>query len=252
MRPAACQVATFGVWRIGSAFPWGGKGSGFDSHHPDHEKRPFKTAVFLFPEPFCYTGCMSDPIADLKKRILERPAARLLTDWFARLDVHGGIALDLGCGSGAEAEYLAKNGMMVDAIDKSDAAIAYTTERCQGLTVDAIQGDFREFELRPAYYSVVVAINSLPFLQKEECRALLGRIQSSLKPGGAVVLSVYGLEHAWANRKDMSFWLLEEFKVLWAGWEILAMNEYKGPWPLVSGEEIFQHRIHLVAKKPFA
>lgn len=200
----------------------------------------------------CYSGDMSDPIADLKQRILQRPAARLLTDWFPRLDLHGGIALDLGCGSGAEAEYLAKNGMMVDAIDKSDAAIAYTTERCQGLTVDAIQGDFREFELRPGYYSLVVAINSLPFLKKEECQSLLERIKAALKPGGAVVLSVYGLEHAWANRKDMSFWMLEEFKLLWSGWEVLAMNEYKGPWPLVSGEEIFQHRIHLVAKRPAA
>lgn len=195
---------------------------------------------------------MTETAADLMQRIRQRPPARLLTDWFPRLDVHGGIALDLGCGSGAEAEYLAKNGLMVDAIDKNDAAIAYTTDRCKGLTVDAIQGDFREFDLRPGYYAIVVAINSLPFLTKEECRILLERVKASLKPGGAVVIGVYGLEHAWANRKDMSFWLLDEFRALWPGWDVLAMNEYKGPWPLVSGEEIFQHRIHLVAKKPTA
>ncbi len=184
------------------------------------------------------------------QRIRQRPPARLLTDWFPRLDVHGGIALDLGCGSGAEAEFLAKNGFMVDAIDKSDAAIAYTTQRCQGLTVDAISGDFREFTLRPNYYTIAVAINSLPFLKKDECRTLLEGVKASLKPGGAIVVGVYGPEHAWSKRADMSFWTVEEFKTLWDGWEILNMNEYKGPWPLVSGEDIFQHRIHLVAKKP--
>ncbi len=195
---------------------------------------------------------MTDSAADLTQRIRQRPPARLLTDWFPRLDIHGGIALDLGCGSGAEAEYLAKNGMMVDAIDKSEAAIAYATERCRGLTVDAIQGDFREFDLRPNYYALAVAISALPFVPKEECRALIERVKNSLKPSAAIIIGVYGLEHAWAARADMSFWLIDEFKALWDGWEILTMNEYKGPWPLVSGEEIFQHRIHLVAKKPAA
>ncbi len=193
---------------------------------------------------------MTEVAADLMQRIRQRPPARLLTDWFPRLDAHGGIALDLGCGSGAEAEFLAKNGFMVDAIDKSDAAIAYTTQRCQGLTVDAISGDFREFTLRPNYYTIAVAINSLPFLKKEECRTLLEGVKASLKPGGAIIVGVYGPEHAWSKRADMSFWTVEEFKTLWDGWEILNMNEYKGPWPLVSGEDIFQHRIHLVAKKP--
>ena len=193
---------------------------------------------------------MPDAPADLTQRIRQRPPSRLLTDWFPRLEIHGGIALDLGCGSGAEAEYLAKNGLMVDAIDKSDAAISYTVDRCQGLTVDAVAGDFREFQLRPNYYSLTVAINSLPFLQKEECRTLLENVKSALKPGGAAVLSVYGPDHAWSKRTDMSFWTLEEFKALWEGWNVLSMNEYKGPWPLVSGEDIFQHRIHLVAKKP--
>lgn len=215
------------------------------------QPRPSRGRGLGFLEPILATVLgMNAPFADLTERILQHPPARLLTDWFPRLDIHGGIALDLGCGSGAEAEYLAKSGMMVDAIDKSDAAIAYTAERCQGLTVDAIRGDFREFELRPGYYAIIVAINSLPFLTKDECRELFEGLKNALKPGGAAVLSVFGLAHAWSARKDMSFWLPEEFKSVWDGWDILALDEYKGPWPLVSGEKIFQHRIHLVAKKP--
>jgi len=206
---------------------------------------------YSFPEAVAsVVSCQHmDGVLDLLQKARTRPPARIVTDWLPRLELHGGVALDLGCGSGAEAEYLAKNGFMVDAIDKSETAIKYTKERCQGLTVDAVQGDFREFQLRPDYYAIAIAINSLPFVQKEACRTLLMAVQASLKPGGAVLLGVFGPEHAWAGRADMSFWTLDEFKSLWDGWNILALNEFKAPWPLVSGEEIFQHRIHLVARK---
>lgn len=188
--------------------------------------------------------------SDFLTQTKTKPPARLLTDWFPRLELHGGIALDLGCGSGAEAEFLAKNGFMVDAIDKSETAAKAAKERCQGLTVDVIQGDFREFKLRPEYYALAIAINSLPFVKKDDVRALLKDVQASIKPDGAVMLSVFGPEHAWAKREDMSFWTLDEYRDFWSGWKILAMNEFKGISPLASGAEIFQHRIHLIAKKP--
>ncbi|GEM_PF-1991225 len=186
---------------------------------------------------------------DFLAKTRQKPPARMLTDWFPRLDIHGGVALDLGCGAGAEAEYLAKQGMMVDAIDKSATVVKAAKERCQGLTVDVIQGDFLEFELRPDYYTLAVAINSLPFVMKEDCVALLKSVQAAVRPGGAVILGVFGPEHAWASREDMSFWTLDEFRALWSGWDVLAMNEFKGVSPLASGSEVFQHRIQVIAKK---
>jgi len=192
----------------------------------------------------------SNGAADLLAKIRAKPPARMLTDWFPRLEIHGGVALDLGCGTGAEAEYLAQNGMMVDAIDKSEAVAKAAKERCQGLTVDVIQGDFLEFQLRPDYYTLAVAINSLPFVKKVDCVALLKNVQAAIRPGGAVIFAVFGPEHAWAAREDMSFWTLAEFKELWSGWDVLAMNEFKGISPLASGTEIFQHRIQVIAKKP--
>lgn len=195
---------------------------------------------------------MGEPqgIVDFLAKTRQKPPARMLTDWFPRLEIHGGVALDLGCGAGAEAEYLAKEGMMVDAIDKSPTVAKAAKERCQGLTVDVIEGDFLEFQLRPEYYSLAVAINSLPFVKKPDCEALLKSVQASIRPGGGVILAVFGPEHAWATRTDMSFWTLQEFKDFWSGWDVLAMNEFKGVSPLASGTEIFQHRIQVIAKKP--
>ncbi|MEK7545940.1 MAG: class I SAM-dependent methyltransferase [Patescibacteria group bacterium] len=191
----------------------------------------------------------SKGVVDFLAKTRAKPPARMLTDWFPRLDIHGGVALDLGCGAGGEAEYLAKEGMMVDAIDKSETVAKAARERCQGLTVDVIQGDFREFQLRPDYYTLAVSVNALPFVKKDDCAVLLKSVQASIRPGGAVVFAVFGPEHAWAKREDMSFWTIDEFRDLWAGWDVIAMNEFKGISPLASGTEIFQHRIQLIAKK---
>ncbi len=188
---------------------------------------------------------MNDVIARAKQK---EPAA-FLTEWVAKLGLEGGTALDLGCGAGAEAEFLARTGFTVDAIDKSETAIKYTKERCAGMTVNAIQADFLTFKLEPEKYTLITAINSLPFVEKEKCRTLLKDAQKALKIGGAVILAVYGPEHEWRDRTDMSFWTLDEFQALWDGFAVQHLQEYKGPWPLMSGEEIFQHRIHLVAQK---
>ncbi len=179
-----------------------------------------------------------------------KPPAVSLVEWLPKVGLHGGIALDLGCGSGAEAEFLAEHGFMVDAIDKSEVIAKSAKDRCAGLTVDVVQGDFLQFELRPLYYTLAVAINALPFVTKDNCRELFARVKGSVKPGGAVIFDLYGPEHAWsAERPDMNFWTLEEVREAWGDWEILRLDEEKGMMPLASGTLIMQHRIHLVARK---
>lgn len=185
---------------------------------------------------------------DFLDKTRHREPDALLQEWLPKLGLSG-IALDLGCGSGAEAELLARSGFMVDAIDKDPISVKYAKERCEGMKVDIIEGDFREFNLRPDYYSVVVSINALPFIPKADATALLEDIKKSLKTGGAALIYVYGPEHEWAGREDMSFWTKDEFGKLWEGFETLELKEYIGMWPLRSGTEIHQHRIRLVARK---
>lgn len=188
----------------------------------------------------------SDFIANARQKV----PAKLLTDWAPRLQLGGGPALDLGCGSGAEAEWLAKNGFAVDAIEKSPIMAQAARERCQGLPVNVVEGDFLDFNFELGKYHLAVAINALPFVAKDRCRMLIEDVQESIAPGGAVILAVYGPGHAWADREDMSFWTKEEFAAIWHEWEVVALEEFRGDWPLISGETIYQHRIHLVARKP--
>lgn len=179
-----------------------------------------------------------------------KPAAHFLAEWLPKLDVKEGVALDLGCGPGADAELFAKSGFMVDAIDLSEVAVNAAKERCKGLKVDVLQGDFREFEYRDDYYAIIYAHNALPFVPKEDFLRLVSTFRKSLKSGGYVILTVFGPEHAWAGRSDMNFWTKEAFGKLWDGFETVHVEEEKGMKPLISGSEIFQHRIHFIAKKP--
>lgn len=189
-------------------------------------------------------------MADLLEAARTKPPSPLLVEWLPKLGLSGGVALDLGCGAGAEAEYLARQGFMVDAIDKNPTAAKYARERCAGLKVDVLEGDFREFEYRPDYYALAVSINALPFVPERDFPPLLEGIKNSIAPGGGVIVAAFGPEHPWSGRDDMNFWTKEEYEALWGGFETIHLEEVKGPWPLMSGEEIFQHRIHLVAKRP--
>lgn len=176
--------------------------------------------------------------------------AKLLTEWLPRLKLGGGNALDLGCGTGAEAEWLAHNGFVVDAVEKNPIMVKVAKERCQGLSVNVVEGDFLNFSFEIGKYKLATAINALPFVTKDRCRMLLEDVKESVAPGGAVIFAVYGPDHAWADREDMSFWTKDEFGAIWHDWVIHELEEFRGDWPLVSGETIHQHRIHLVAQKP--
>ena len=67
-----------------------------------------------------------------------------------------GRALDVGCGSGRDAVYLAKRGWQVTAVDLVDAAIARARQRAaqEGVDVEWIIGDVTNLSalaLKPGY-----------------------------------------------------------------------------------------------------
>ena len=105
--------------------------------------------------------------------------ATVLSDNAYLLPILGGDALDLACGRAGNAQFLAKNGFTVDAIDISsvvlDGLASYSLEN--KLQIDAFLRDVESDGMPEKKYDVIVVSY---FLNRE----LFPQILGSLKPGG--------------------------------------------------------------------
>lgn len=99
-------------------------------------------------------------------------------------------ALDVACGDGRNARYLAELGFAVDAVDVSDVAIEALLAAAAktGLAVAARVADLERDALPVACYDVVVCTN---YLQRD----LFGQLEAALRPGGLLVYETFSRAH---------------------------------------------------------
>jgi len=118
----------------------------------------------------------------------------LLESWLPRLDVRAPspLAVDVACGEGRHALYLARRGWRVEAMDISDVALdnLAATARAEGLDVTCLLRDFEPeppaalpaFEADRYDLAVVMRYTNLP---------LLSRLAWALRPGGYLLAEAY-------------------------------------------------------------
>lgn len=103
----------------------------------------------------------------------------------------GSRALDVACGDGRNARFLAELGYDVDALDISDVVIERLTAAAasRGLAVTARVADLEGVaDLPEGRYDVVVNFN---YLQ----RNLFDRLARALRPGGLLLFETFGTPH---------------------------------------------------------
>lgn len=155
-----------------------------------------------------------------------------------------GHALDLACGGGRNAVFLAAQGWTVTAVDSSEVAIEQirTGVGREHLAIHAVLADLerRDFELREQSFDLICNIF---YLQ----RSLFPAIRDALRPGGLFVGSIH-MEDSDPSVKAMSrSFLLRagELRHEFEGWEILYDQERR-PAP---GKRLVAE---LIARKPGA
>ena len=116
-----------------------------------------------------------------------KPPAIFLADHLPKLP--GGRALDIACGDGRNAIFLAQKGYDVDAVDSSGAAI----ERGERMAAKAraavnfIHADLEEFKIAPQSYDLIV---NFYYLQ----RTIIPGIKNGLKKNGVILFETYTVE----------------------------------------------------------
>ncbi|KQX66806.1 bifunctional 2-polyprenyl-6-hydroxyphenol methylase/3-demethylubiquinol 3-O-methyltransferase UbiG [Angustibacter sp. Root456] len=114
--------------------------------------------------------------------------AELTSDWPA------GRALDVACGEGRTAIWLASRGWQVRAVDFSPAGIAKGRERAtaEGLDVEWQVGDVRTADLGTGYDLVALLYLQLPH---DQMATVLARCVEALAPGGRLVVIAHDVDN---------------------------------------------------------
>lgn len=102
-----------------------------------------------------------------------------------------GRALDLGCGAGRTALWLADRGWRVTAVDFSEVALGLA--RRQDREVDWVLADLREYEPKFGAFDLVLVLYL--HLRAAERRPLLARAAAALRVGGTLVVLGHDIEN---------------------------------------------------------
>ena len=119
-------------------------------------------------------------------------------------DLAPGQALDLGCGEGADAVWLAERGWKVTAVDISDTALGRARKAASARKVDD-RIEFRQLDLSEGFPEGTFDLISSQFLHSKlplDRQKILVNATAALRPGGTLVIVDHGSAPPWASKLD--------------------------------------------------
>lgn len=149
----------------------------------------------------------------------------LLVRFISRQAMSGGCALDVACGVGQNAIWLAQRGFTVDAVDISAVALEYgrqaATRACA--TVNFVQADLDAWAPQRGAYDLVCGFRFLN-------RRLWPRLQEALRPRGLLLYQTFNLRKLTPGSDFPAKYLLSigELPSTFPGWEILEAGDDGG------------------------
>jgi SAM-dependent methyltransferase len=99
--------------------------------------------------------------------------------------------LDLGCGEGRNAVFLAGRGYAVTAVDQSSVGLRKAERLAaeRGVSIAAVQADLAEFTIHPGHWAGIVSI--FCHLPSALRRPLYASVVQGLRVGGVLLLEAY-------------------------------------------------------------
>ncbi|GAB4167600.1 MAG: class I SAM-dependent methyltransferase [Wenzhouxiangellaceae bacterium] len=165
--------------------------------------------------------------------------------------VSGQAVLDLGCGPGRYALPLARAGLAVTAVDTSRQLLDELQRRAdsEGLPVEAVIADMREFSRPEAFDAVLVMWTSFGYFADEDDHLrVLRRIRENLRPGGSLVLDLVGLETLCRTLEPVHLTEYPDGRLLVERPTLTDCNtRLDNEWLLIDGDRVlrrhFSHRV---------
>lgn len=139
--------------------------------------------------------------------------------------------IEIGCGEGQNAVYLAKQGYCnVDAFDISEHAIAKLQQRCamEGISLNAYTADLTTYQFEQKY-DMIMSFGTLHFVQKMDWKAFIKNAKMYTNAGGIHIMQIFtDMVPASDDIAPFAIGLAkdEEIKELYSDWEILQFKSY--------------------------
>lgn len=141
-----------------------------------------------------------------------------------------GQALDLACGRGGNALWLARRGLTVHAWDYSEAGIKYLRAEAEKHRLD-LQAEVRDVVLNPPEAGRFDLLVVSQFLDRNLMPALL----AAIRPGGLLYYQTFLVGHAGPGPRNPDFLLRPgELSGYCEDWEVLHSLEQDGQAQLVA------------------
>ncbi len=166
------------------------------------------------------------------------------------------VAIDCGCGAGADIQYLASNGFTVHGFDVEEESILRCKERFKDIqNVKLSRSSFSQYEFPTS--SLVVADASFFFCPKSEFPSVWEKVYDCLSQEGIFSGSFLGPDDTMASSKynpddfwpEVAVFSENEVKKLFAKFEVLRFNVHRSSGMTPGGEPHDWHIYSVVAKK---
>ena len=164
---------------------------------------------------------------------------------YAHLLPDSGDALDIACGLGVNALFLARRGFKTHAWDISNVAIDRLKEMCQSMSLD-IEMRVRDVVAEPPVKNSFEVIIVSRFLD----RRLSASIISALKPGGLLFYQTFIVDKAQGFGPDNPDYLLQQNELL-EMFRPLIVRVYREEGLQGNVEKGFRNEAMLVAQKKY-
>ena len=106
--------------------------------------------------------------------------------------------LELGCGTGSNLWFAAREGFAVTGVDASASAVARARERFteDQLTGTFLEADFTAFEVTPGRFDLAIDRASITCCGRRHAARAIENVHHALREGGRMFFNPYGKDHA--------------------------------------------------------
>ena len=137
-----------------------------------------------------------------------------------------GQAIEIGFGDGTETLALLSAGWQVLAIDPTPEAASGLRAKVRDTDADRLEiltAPAQAVELPP--FDLLYAGYSLPFIDSKSLPPFFAEMRRALRPGGLLVVNLFGVRDSWVGNPAMTFLELDAVKALIDGLDVLALDE---------------------------